>query len=185
MLKIFQVVHVTGTSRVSFRFTHKSSKRNFTRLKFIKNIHIIPGYFKVHDKLIRCKAHDKLIRCKAHDKLIRLKAHDKLIRLKAHDKLIRCKANDKLIRCKAHDKLISRKAHDKLIRCKAHDKLIRCSFCRNDYPKIEISSILNELKKKMKATFYVDFFVPDERMKKGTFLGQTDTMGISIYYLKI
>ena len=120
-----------------------------------------------------------------HDKLIRCKAHDKLIRCKAHDKLIRCKAHDKLIRCKAHDKLISRKAHDKLIRCKAHDKLIRCSFCRNDYPKIEISSILNELKKKMKATFYVDFFVPDERMKKGTFLGQTDTMGISIYYLKI
>ena len=176
MLKIFQVVHVSGTSRVSFHFTHKSSKRNFTRLKFIKNIHIIPGYFKVHDKLIRCKAHDKLIRCKAHDKLISRKAHDKLIR---------CKAHDKLIRCKAHDKLISRKAHDKLIRCKAHDKLIRCSFCRNDYPKIEISSILNELKKKMKATFYVDFFVPDERMKKGTFLGQTDTMGISIYYLKI
>ena len=44
MLKIFQVVHVTGTSRVSFRFTHKSSKRNFTRLNFIKNIRIIPGF---------------------------------------------------------------------------------------------------------------------------------------------
>ena len=84
-----------------------------------------------------------------------------------------------------HDKLIRCKAHDKLIRCKAHDKLIRCSFCRNDYPKIEISSILNELKKKMKATFYVDFFVPDERMKKGTFLGQTDTVIVSICYLKI
>ena len=50
MLKIFQVVHVSGTSRVSFRFTHKYSKRNFTRLKFIKNIRIIPGYFKAHDK---------------------------------------------------------------------------------------------------------------------------------------
>ena len=50
MLKIFQVVHVSGTSRGSFRFTHKSSKRNFTRLKFIKNIRIIPGHFKAHDK---------------------------------------------------------------------------------------------------------------------------------------
>ena len=106
MLKIFQVVHVSGTSRVSFHFTHKSSKRNFTRLKFIKNIHIIPGYFKVHDKLIRCKAHDKLIRCKAHD------------------------------------------------------KLIRCSFCRNDYPKIEISSILNELKKKNESNVLCGFFCP-------------------------
>ena len=37
----------------------------------------------------------------------------------------------------------------------------------------------------MKARFYVDFFVPDEKMKKGTFLGQTDAVGVSICYLKI
>ena len=53
MLKIFQVVHVSGTSRVCFRFTHKYSKKNFTRLKFIKNIRIIPGYLKAHDKFNR------------------------------------------------------------------------------------------------------------------------------------
>ena len=33
--------------------------------------------------------------------------------------------------------------------------------------------------------FYVGFFVPDERMKKGTFLGQAGTVGVSICYLKI
>ena len=50
MLKILQVVHMSGASRVSFRFTHKSSKKNFTRLKFIENILIIPGHFKALDK---------------------------------------------------------------------------------------------------------------------------------------
>ena len=54
---------------------------------------------------------------------------------------------------------------------------IRYSFCRNGYLKIKISSILNRFKK-TKARFYVDFFVPDERMKEGTFLGQTDTVGV-------
>ena len=51
--------------------------------------------------------------------------------------------------------------------------------------KIKISSVLNELKKETKARFYADFFVRDERMKKGAFLGQTVTLGVSIYYLKI
>ena len=37
----------------------------------------------------------------------------------------------------------------------------------------------------MKARFYVDFFAPDERMKKGIFLGQTDIVGVSISYLRI
>ena len=31
----------------------------------------------------------------------------------------------------------------------------------------------------------MDFFAPDERMKKGIFLGETDTVGVSICYLKI
>ena len=61
---------------------------------------------------------------------------------------------------------------------------IRYNLCRNDYLKMKISSILNELKK-TKARFYMDFFVLDERMKTGTFLGQMDTMGVSIFYLKI
>ena len=42
---------------------------------------------------------------------------------------------------------------------------IRYTFCRNDYLKIKISSILNELKK-TKAKFYVDFFVPDENEER-------------------
>ena len=37
----------------------------------------------------------------------------------------------------------------------------------------------------MKARFYVDFFVPDERMKKGPFLGQTNIVDVSISYLKM
>ena len=50
MSKIFQVVHVSGASRVSFRFIYKSSKKIFMRLNFITNVGIIPGYFKAHDK---------------------------------------------------------------------------------------------------------------------------------------
>ena len=49
MWKKFQVVHVSGTSSVSFPDTHKSLKWNFMRLKFINKIRIIPGYLKAHD----------------------------------------------------------------------------------------------------------------------------------------
>ena len=37
----------------------------------------------------------------------------------------------------------------------------------------------------MKARFYVDFFVLDRRIKKGTFFEKTNIVGISICYLKI
>ena len=112
MLKIFQVVLVTGTSRVSFRFTHKSSKRNFTRLKFIKNIRIIPGYFKAHDKFNQIQFLSQWL---------------------------------------SEDK---NKFHLKWI--KKNESKVLCGF-----------------------------FCPWWRMKKGTFLGETDTVGVSICYLKI
>ena len=112
MLKVFQVVHVTGTSRVSFRFTHKSSKRNFTRLKFIKNIRIIPGYFKAHDKFNQIQFLSQWL---------------------------------------SEDK---NKFHLKWI--KKNESKVLCGF-----------------------------FCPWWRMKKGTFLGETDTVGVSICYLKI
>ena len=87
------------------------SKRNFTRLKFIK-IGSIPGCFKVYDKFSQMQF---------------------LSQLKSEDK---------------------NKFHFKW-------------------------------NKKMKARFYVDFFVLDRRIKKGTFFGKMDIVGISICYLKI